>query len=82
MASAASHYLVDGWVCTGLQADIGADFLRQGIKVRAFNERNVASILTIIRMVDASQQAEHLVGTLDALLAEARTRVKRFPRRA
>jgi hypothetical protein len=51
-----------------LQANIVADLIRRGIEVHAFNQRTVAGILEMIRMlgamVDASQRAEELVGRL------------------
>src|SRR5437870_2435125 len=59
-----------------LQADIVADLIRRGLNVHAFNQRSVAGILAMIRMlgalVEASERAEKLVGTLEARLAEAR----------
>src|ERR1700726_5356126 len=43
-----------------LQADIAADLLRRGLDVHAFNQRSVAGILDMIRMlgalVDASER--------------------------
>ena len=52
-----------------LQADIVADLIRRGLNVHAFNQRSVAGILDMIRMlgamVDASERAEQLVGTLE-----------------
>src|SRR5215467_11247118 len=51
-----------------LQADIAADLIRRGLGVHAFNQRSVAGILDMIRMVgglvDASERAHQLVGTL------------------
>src|ERR1700681_1268938 len=51
-----------------LQADIAADLIRRGINVHAFNQRSVAGILDMIRMlgalVDASERTEELVGAL------------------
>jgi iron complex transport system substrate-binding protein len=70
-----------------LQADIAANLIRRGLNVHAFNQRSVAGILDMIRMlgamVDASERAEELVGALEARLAEARTRtvnLKKQPR--
>src|SRR6267143_3029484 len=61
-----------------LQANIASDLIRRGLNVHAFNQRSVAGILGMIRMlgalVEASERAEELVGTLEAGLAEARTR--------
>src|SRR6516165_5732813 len=55
-----------------LQADIAAAFIRRGIDVHAFNQRSVAGILDMIRVlgaiVDASERAQQLVGTLEARL--------------
>jgi iron complex transport system substrate-binding protein len=50
-----------------------------------FNQRSVAGILEMIRMlgamVDASDRAEQLVGTLEARLAEVRNRTECLPKR-
>src|ERR1700726_448529 len=50
-----------------LQADIAADLIRRGLDVHAFNQRSVAGILDMIRMlgalVDASERARQLVET-------------------
>jgi len=68
-----------------LQADIVVDLIRRGVSVHAFNQRTVAGILAMIRMlgaiVDASGRAEELVRTLEACLTEARTRAERLPQR-
>ena len=68
-----------------LQADIAADLIRRGLEVHAFNQRSVAGILDMIRMlgamVDASGRAEQLIGELEARLAEARNRAECLPRR-
>jgi len=68
-----------------LQADIVADLVRRGIQVHAFNQRTVAGILDMIRMVgtmvDASERAEKLVERLAARLAEARSRAECLPKR-
>src|SRR5215472_9948516 len=67
-----------------LQADIVADLIRRGIEVHAFNQRTVAGILDMIRMigaiVGASERAEELIATLDIRLAEARRRATRLPK--
>src|ERR1700736_6100479 len=70
-----------------LQANIAADLIRRGLHVHAFNQRSVAGILDMIRMlgglVEASRRAEELVANLEARLAEARTRadnLKKQPR--
>src|SRR5262249_14549366 len=68
-----------------LQADIVADLIRSGIEVHAFNQRTVAEILGMIRMVGAmvgaKKRAEELVGSLETRLAEARRRVACLPKR-
>jgi iron complex transport system substrate-binding protein len=68
-----------------LQAGIVADLIRRGLDVHAFNQRSVAGILDMIRilgaMVDASERARQLVGMLEARLAEARSRAERLPKR-
>ena len=68
-----------------LHADIAADLIRRGLNVHASNQRSVAGILDMIRMlgamVDASERAEELVGALEAGLAEARTRADNLKKR-
>jgi iron complex transport system substrate-binding protein len=68
-----------------LQADIVADLIRRGLNVHAFNQRTVGGILDMIRMlgamVDASERAQQLVGTLATRLAEVRSRAARLPMR-
>jgi iron complex transport system substrate-binding protein len=68
-----------------LQADIVADLIRHGIAVHAFNQRTVAGILDMVRMLGAmagaSEQAEHLVRSLEAQLTEARHRGNRLTER-
>jgi iron complex transport system substrate-binding protein len=68
-----------------LQADIAADLVRRGLDLHAFNQRNVAGILDMVRMVgalvDASVRAQQLAGGLEAGLADARTRAERLPKR-
>src|ERR1700739_3753352 len=68
-----------------LQANIVADLIRRGLNVHAFNQRTVAGILDMIRMlgamVDAGGGAEELVAILEAGLAQARTRAECLPRR-
>jgi iron complex transport system substrate-binding protein len=67
-----------------LQADIAADLIRRGLNLHAFNQRTVAGILDMIRMVgamvDASDRAEQLVGALEARVAEARKRGECLPK--
>jgi iron complex transport system substrate-binding protein len=68
-----------------LQANIAADLIRRGLNVHAFNQRSIAGILNMIRMlgamVDASERARQLVGTLEMRLAEARKRAESLPKR-
>jgi len=68
-----------------LQADIAADLIRRGVEVHAFNQRSIAGILDMIRMVgamvDATECAGHLVATLEGRLAEARYRATSLQKR-
>jgi iron complex transport system substrate-binding protein len=68
-----------------LQANIVADLIRRGLNAHAFNQRSVAGILDMIRMlgamVDAGGRAEQLVIALEARLAEARNAAERLPKR-
>jgi ABC-type Fe3+-hydroxamate transport system substrate-binding protein len=68
-----------------LQADIAADLIRRGLDVHAFNQRSIAGLLHMIRtlgaMIDASERARQLAGTLESRLAEARNRAERLPKR-
>jgi iron complex transport system substrate-binding protein len=68
-----------------LQADIAAALIRQGIDVHAFNQRTVAEILDMIRMlgslVGAYERADRLAETLAAPIVDARERAMRLPRR-
>src|SRR6201987_5643185 len=52
-----------------LQADIVAELIRRGLNVHAFNQRSIAGILDMIRMVgaivNAGEQADELVARLD-----------------
>jgi iron complex transport system substrate-binding protein len=68
-----------------LQAGIAADLIRRGLDIHAFNQRSIAGILDMIRtlgaMVDASERAWQLVGTLETRLVEARSRAERLPKR-
>jgi iron complex transport system substrate-binding protein len=68
-----------------LQADIAADLIRRGLNLHAFNQRSVAGILDMIRMlgalVDAMERAHQLVGTLKARVAEAQYRAECLPKR-
>jgi iron complex transport system substrate-binding protein len=68
-----------------LQADIAAELIRRGHNVVAFNQRSVAEILQMIRVlggiVGASREAERLAGELDDGLEEVRRSAAGFPRR-
>lgn len=59
-----------------LQAGIAADLIREGVAVHAFNQRDVAGILAMIRtlgaLVDASEEADALVRAHEAKLAALR----------
>jgi iron complex transport system substrate-binding protein len=67
-----------------LQANIVADLIRRGLDVHAFNQRSIAGILDMIRMlgamVDASERARQLAGTFETRLAEVRSRAERLPK--
>jgi iron complex transport system substrate-binding protein len=68
-----------------LQADIVAALIRQGVSVHAFNQRTIAEIFDMIRMlgalVGAPERADRLVADLQAELAAARRRASQLPRR-
>jgi iron complex transport system substrate-binding protein len=67
-----------------LQADIVAELIRRGIAVHAFNQRTVAGIFDMIRMlgamVGAGERANRLAEELAERLAEARARSQELPR--
>src|SRR6201993_4031743 len=68
-----------------LQANIVADLIRRGLNVHAFNQRSIAGIFDMIRMlgamVDADARAEELLAMLEAGLVQARSRAECLPRR-
>jgi iron complex transport system substrate-binding protein len=68
-----------------LQADIVAAVIRHGVAVHAFNQRTVAEIFDMIRMlgalVGAVGRANRLAEELAAGLVEARDRAAQLPRR-
>src|SRR5690349_2176337 len=68
-----------------LQADIAAELIRAGVAVHAFNQRDVAGILAMIRtlgaLVGASGKADDLSHALEQRLAQAQTRAARLARR-
>ena len=68
-----------------LQADLAAELVRRGLAVVTFNQRSVAEILQMIRMlgglVGCQADAEALAGRLEADLERIRESASRFPRR-
>jgi iron complex transport system substrate-binding protein len=68
-----------------LQAEIVAELIRHGIAVHAFNQRSVAGILDMIRllgaMVAAGERADRLANHLAAGIAAVRRRSERLTRR-
>jgi iron complex transport system substrate-binding protein len=67
-----------------LQAEIAAELIRAGVAVYAFNQRDVAGILAMIRtlgaLVGAGDTAEALARDYEARLAEARASTRGEPR--
>ena len=68
-----------------LQANIVADLISRGLNVHAFNQRNIAGILDMVRilgaMVDSGDRADELVAELETRLAEVRSRAAEVPKR-
>ena len=68
-----------------LQADIVAELIRRNVAVHAFNQRDVAGILDMIRTVGAligvRLKADALAASLEAAAAQARERATALPRR-
>jgi len=68
-----------------LQADLVAELVRRGMNVVAFNQRTVAEILRMIRMlgglVGCQREAEQLADRLSADLDRIRESAAMFPRR-
>ena len=64
-----------------LQANIVADLIRRGLNIHAFNQRSIAGILDMVRMVDAGERADDLAARLETRLAEAEIRAEQLPRR-
>jgi iron complex transport system substrate-binding protein len=64
-----------------LQADIAAELIRRGVAVHVFNQRDVAGILAMVRllgaMVGAAGRAERLAEQLSAGLEQTRARAAR-----
>jgi iron complex transport system substrate-binding protein len=67
-----------------LQADIVAALIRRNVAVHAFNQRDIAGILAMIRtlgaLTGAFNAADTLARTLDARLKDMRTRTAQGPR--
>jgi iron complex transport system substrate-binding protein len=68
-----------------LQADIVADLIRANVAVHAFNQRDVAGILDMIRtlgaLVGQTAKADALADTLAARVEAVRTQAQKLPRR-
>ena len=68
-----------------LQADIAAELVRRGHNVVVFNQRSIAEILQMIRMlgglVGCAGRADALASTLEADLDRVRAAAAEFPRR-
>ncbi len=68
-----------------LQADIAATLVRAGIEVHVFNQRSVAGILRMIRMlggmIGCEQRAGALSRELEAGLAQLQAQAAQLPRR-
>jgi iron complex transport system substrate-binding protein len=68
-----------------LQADIAAELIRRNVAVHAFNQRDVAGILAMVRtlgaLVGAAGKAEALAQSLERRLSEVAARAQRIPRR-
>jgi iron complex transport system substrate-binding protein len=68
-----------------LQADLTAELIRRGLTVVAFNQRSVAEILRMIRMlgglVGCQTDAERLASALESDLERIRESAARFPTR-
>ena len=68
-----------------LQADIVAELIRANVAVHAFNQRDIAGILDMIRtlgaLVGAAEKADALASQLQTRIAEVRGCAARLPRR-
>ena len=68
-----------------IQADIVADLIRAGVAVHAFNQRTIAGILDMIRllaaMIDAPKNGQRLADELTARLQRTRLASASLPRR-
>jgi iron complex transport system substrate-binding protein len=67
-----------------LQADIAANLMRAGVTVHAFNQRDIAGILAMIRtlgaLVDAADRADHLAKQYEQRLADIAATPRSGPR--
>ncbi|OSQ43594.1 cobalamin-binding protein [Marivita geojedonensis] len=65
-----------------LQADIAAELIRAGVEVMAFNQRDVAGILRMIRtlgrLTDCADQAEALAQTFETRIATLRAKAPSY----
>jgi iron complex transport system substrate-binding protein len=68
-----------------LQADIAAELIRRNVAVHAFNQRDVAGILAMIRtlgaLVGVARKADALAASLERRMTEARQRAAQLARR-
>lgn len=68
-----------------LQADLGAELVRRGLPVFAFNQRSVSEILQMIRvlagLVGCEHKGQELAASLEAGLDVIRQSANAFPRR-
>ena len=68
-----------------LQADIVTELVRKGVAVHAFNQRDIAGILDMIRtlgaLVGAADKADALAQTFEARLTQSRERADALPRK-
>jgi iron complex transport system substrate-binding protein len=68
-----------------LQADLVAELIRRGLPVVTFNQRRIAEIFQMIRMlgglIGCQAEAEALAGRLEADLERVRESAARFPKR-
>src|SRR5919108_2802056 len=68
-----------------LQADIAAELIRRNVAVHAFNQRDIAGILDMIRtlgaLVGAAAKAERLAASLAARVDAVHERALQLPRR-
>ena len=68
-----------------LQANIVTDLIRRGLNVHAFNQRSIAGVLDMVRMigamVNARERADELVAKFETYLAETGSRAAQLPKR-